>query len=79
MKRAKIICVRCDSHTDTGIVDRCTAQFSNGETETYDGEIPPASVAMFCRMAKFGYKNIDGTSMTDWYTMKPMSREELNV
>ena len=79
MKRAKIISVRCDSHTDTGIIDRWTAFLSNGETETHEGEIPPVSVARFCRMAKFGYKDIDGTSMTDWYTMKALSRAERNA
>ena len=69
MKRANIIGVRCDSHTDTGIIDRWTAYFSNGTEETYDGEIPPVSVSRFCVKAQYGRKVIDGTAMTDWYTM----------
>ena len=62
MSRTKIISVRCDSHTDTGFIDGWTVYFSNGKEETYIGEIPPASVSRFCRMAKYGYKSIDGTS-----------------
>lgn len=70
MKRAKIVSVKCESHTDTGFVDGWTVYFDNGRIESYDGEIPPIAVSRFCHRAKYGRKIIDGTSMTDyWDTM----------
>ena len=64
---AKIICVRCDAND--GIVEKWTAYFSNGKEEVYDGETPPSCVARFCTKAKYGYKNLDGSVLTDWWMM----------
>jgi hypothetical protein len=78
---ASITLVRCESHD--GIVDRWTAQFSNGTQETYNGEVPPQNVSRFCRKARYSYKDMSGNYlgevMVDCYSNKPLTKDERKV
>ena len=77
--KRKIIGVRCDSNPHIAIIESWTAFFSNGEQETYAGEIPPKAVSMFCCKAKYGFKSIDCDcehSVDLWY-QKPEMKDKM--
>ena len=80
MEMAKIEWIKCESHG--GIIESWTAQFSNGKQETYTGELPPKNVSRFCRMARYGYKDMHGSFtgeiMVDWYSNNTLSADFRN-
>ena len=75
--QTRIIGVRCDGNPHRTIIESWTAFFSNGEQETYAGEIPPKAVSLFCCNAKYGFKSMDGDHSIDLWYQKPEMKEKM--